>query len=228
MISGSSSLQPCFWVNGCQTNSWSSRLRRVASLIAGTIALAKRLRICNYFSMQPSDVKATTNVEIDAESRDTAARICALMRHVFLYDRGNQLRVLQNTGLTTTQCKALLELGGLGDRPSTWQVSELAQVFEASLPAMSRAVDGLVKKELATRVEDPTDRRVRLVRITAAGNDLVDQLTTVKRNGLEAFAASLTATQRRKLDAAVDPSMDREDIATMYHHLRGLMSWQRC
>jgi DNA-binding MarR family transcriptional regulator len=178
--------------------------------------------------MQASDVKAIgrvedgarSSVEIDAGSRDTAARICALMRHVFLYDRGNQLRVLEDTGLTTTQCKALLELGGLGDCPSTWQVSDLAEVFGVSLPAMSRAVDGLVKKELATRVEDPTDRRVRLVRITAAGNDLVDELTTVKRNGLEAFAATLTATQRRKLDAAVESLMDREDIAKTYAHLK--------
>jgi DNA-binding MarR family transcriptional regulator len=176
--------------------------------------------------MQASDVKAiegarsaTASVEIDAGSRDTAARICALMRHVFLYDRGNQLRVIEETGLTTTQCKALLELGGLGNCPSTWQVSDLAEVFGSSLPAMSRAVDGLVKKELATRVEDPTDRRVRLVRITPAGNDLVDKLTTVKRNGLEAFAATLTATQRRKLDAAVEALMDREDIAKTYEHL---------
>ena len=177
--------------------------------------------------MQASDVNAIgraergeASVEIDAESRDTAARICALMRHIFLYDRGSQLRVLQDTGLTTTQCKTLLELGGLGDRPSTWQLSDLAAVFGVSLPAMSRAVDGLVKKGLATRVEDPTDRRVRLVRITAAGTGLVDELTMVKRNGLEAFAATLTATQRRKLDAAVQSLMDREDIATTYEQLK--------
>ncbi|MBS1884404.1 MAG: MarR family transcriptional regulator [Actinobacteria bacterium] len=153
-------------------------------------------------------------------ARDTAARICALMRHVFLYDRGNQLRVIEESGLTTSQCKVLLELGGLGDRPSTWQVTDLADVFGASLPAMSRAVDGLVKKGLATRVEDPTDRRVRLVRITADGRELVDHLTTVRRNGLEAFAATLSAAQRRKLDAAVESLMDRDDIAKTYQHLK--------
>jgi DNA-binding MarR family transcriptional regulator len=177
--------------------------------------------------MQASDVKAIeradgagASAEVPAEARDTAARICALMRHVFLYDRGNQLRVLEESGLTTTQCKALLELGGLGNCPATWQVSDLATLLGSSLPAMSRAVDGLVKKNLATRVEDPTDRRVRVVRITADGKLLVDKLTTVKRNGLEAFAATLTAAQRRKLDAAVESLMDREDIATTYEHLK--------
>jgi DNA-binding MarR family transcriptional regulator len=168
--------------------------------------------------MQANDVEVSA--EVGAEARDTAARICALMRHVFLYDRGNQLRVLEDSGLTTTQCKALLELGGLGNCPPTWQVSDLAELLGSSLPAMSRAVEGLVKKGLATRVEDPTDRRVRLVRITEDGKRLVHTLTTVKRNGLEAFASTLTAAQRRKLDAAVESLMDREDIATTYEHLK--------
>jgi DNA-binding MarR family transcriptional regulator len=168
--------------------------------------------------MQASGVQVSA--EVGAEARDTAARICALMRHVFLYDRGNQLRVLEDSGLTTTQCKALLELGGLGNCPPTWQVSDLAELLGSSLPAMSRAVEGLVKKGLATRVEDPTDRRARVVRITDDGTRLVDTLTTVKRNGLEAFASTLNAAQRRKLDAAVESLMDREDIATTYEHLK--------
>ena len=176
--------------------------------------------------MQASDAQVIATAkravdEVSADDRDTAARLTALIRHLFLYDRGNQLRVIEDSGLSMTQCKALLELGGLGDCPSTWQVSDLAELFGASLPSMSRAVDGLVKKGLATRVEDPGDRRVRLVRITADGKDLVDTLVTVRRNGIEAFASSLTATQRRKLDAAVDSLMDREDIAKTYQHLKG-------
>jgi DNA-binding MarR family transcriptional regulator len=89
---------------------------------------------------------------------------------------------------------------------------------------MSRAVDGLVKKKLATRVEDPHDRRARQVKITAAGKDLVETLATIRQTGLQTFAASLTAAQRRKLDAAVDALMDREDIAKTYEHLKGVGS----
>jgi DNA-binding MarR family transcriptional regulator len=175
--------------------------------------------------MQASDAQAIATAneveEIAPAAQDTAARLTALLRHLFLYDRGNQLRVLEDSGLSMTQCKALLELGGLGNCPSTWQVSDLAELFGASLPSMSRAVDGLVKKGLATRVEDPSDRRVRLVRITGEGKDLVDTLVTVRRNGIEAFASTLSAAQRRKLDTAVDSLMDREDIAKTYQHLKG-------
>src|SRR5690349_21408161 len=123
-----------------------------------------------------------------AEAQDTAARLSALMRHVFLYDRGNQLRVIEESGLSMTQCKALLELGGLGEAGEPRQVSDLAERFGVSPPSMSRAVDALVKSKLATRVEDPEDRRVRRVAITRKGKQLVDTLLIVRQAGLEAFA----------------------------------------
>jgi DNA-binding MarR family transcriptional regulator len=173
--------------------------------------------------MQASDVQTIADrseTEATLEERETAARIAALLRHLFLYDRGNQLRVLEDSGLSMTQCKALLELGGLGQGTGRWQVSDLAAVFGASVPSMSRAVDGLVKKGLATRVEDPDDRRVRRVEITAAGKELVETLVAIRRSGMEAFASTLSAAQRRKLDAAVDSLMDREDIAQTFELLK--------
>jgi DNA-binding MarR family transcriptional regulator len=174
--------------------------------------------------MQATDLKAVAGqaaAETSREARGTAARLTALLRHVFLYDRGNQLRVIEESGLSLTQCKVLLELGGLGQTAEAWQVGDLAEVFGVSLPSMSRAVDALVKKRLATRVEDPEDRRVRQVRITARGKDLVETLVAVRQTGIEAFASTLNATQRRKLDAAVAALMDREDIAQTYEHLKG-------
>jgi len=157
--------------------------------------------------------------DVSAEAQETAARISALLRHLFLYDRGNVLRVIEESGLSMTQSKALLELGGLGE-PAARQVGELAEALGVSVPSMSRAVDGLVKKRLASRVEDREDRRVRRVAITAKGKRLVDTLAVVRQAGMETFAASLTAAQRRKLDAAVDALMDRPDIAEAYEHLK--------
>lgn len=157
-----------------------------------------------------------------SETKETAARLTALLRHLFLYDRGNQLRVIEESGLSMTQCKALLELGGLGQSAETWQVSDLADVFGTSVPSMSRAVDALVKAGLATRVEDPDDRRVRQVKITAKGKDLVETLVAIRQTGMQAFAETLSPAQRRKLDAAVASLMDREDIAESYRLLKGV------
>jgi DNA-binding MarR family transcriptional regulator len=160
--------------------------------------------------------------DVSGEAQDTAARLSALLRHVFLYDRGNQLRVIEESGLSMTQCKALLELGGLGEAGDPRQVSDLAETFGVSVPSMSRAVDALVKKKLVTRLEDPDDRRVRRVAITAKGKQLVDTLLVVRQAGMEAFAGSLSSAQRRKLDTAIDSLMGREDIAETYRHLKGV------
>src|SRR4051794_30038457 len=107
----------------------------------------------------PNASQAATPVTtpVASEEKETAARLAALLRHLFLYDRGNQLRVLEDSGLSMTQCKALLELGGLGLEAEPRQVSELAEAFGVSVPSMSRAVDALVREGLATRVEDAED-----------------------------------------------------------------------
>src|SRR3954454_2429545 len=112
--------------------------------------------------MQASELQAIVDQapEVSPEARETAARISALMRHVFAYDRGHQLRVIEESGLTMTQCKALLELGGLGRDEKPQQVSDLAETFMVSVPSMSRAIDALVKSGYVTRLEDPEDRRV--------------------------------------------------------------------
>lgn len=173
--------------------------------------------------MQAKEITAIAPSEspkISPEAQETAARLAALVQHVFLYDRGNQLRVLEQTGLSITQCKALLELGGLGRATEPRQVSDLAETFGVSVPSMSRAVDNLVREELATRIEDPDDRRVRQVAITAKGRQLVETLVLIRRAGMETFTATLSAAQRRKLDAAVDSLMDRPDIALAYKHLK--------
>jgi len=161
-------------------------------------------------------------LEVGAEAKDTAARLSALLRHLFLFDRGNMLRVIEESGLSMTQSKALLEIGGLGEESEARHVSELAETFGVSVPSMSRAVDGLVKKGLATRVEDREDRRVRRVAITARGKRLVETLLVVRQAGMEAFAASLTAAQRRKIDAAIEALMDREDIAEAYARMKAV------
>lgn len=174
--------------------------------------------------MQASEIAAiaeqVVTPEVRPEEQQTAARLMALLGHLFRYDRGNLLRVMEESGLSMTQCKALLELGGLGRETEPRQVGDLAETFGVSVPSMSRAVDALVKAGLVTRVENPDDRRGRQVEITAKGKQLVETMVVVRQAGMESFAASLTTAQRRKLDAAVDSLMERPDIAEAYEHLR--------
>ena len=87
---------------------------------------------------------------------------------------------------------------------------------------MSRAVDALVKKRLVTRVEDPDDRRVRRVAITAKGKELVD--TLLSRPPGRACESLRREPHRGRSGASSTPPssslMDREDIAQTYEHLK--------
>lgn len=173
--------------------------------------------------MQASEIAAIVEQALpkaSVEEQETAARLTALLGHLFRYDRGNLLRVIEDSGLSMTQCKALLELGGLGRETEPRQVGDLAETLGVSVPSMSRAVDVLVKARLATRVEDPDDRRARRVEITAKGKQLVDTMVFVRQAGMESFAASLSVAQRRKLDAAIDSLMERPDVAEAFEHLK--------
>jgi DNA-binding MarR family transcriptional regulator len=153
------------------------------------------------------------------EIRSTAARIAAFVSHVFLFDQGQQLRTLEESGLSMTQCKTLLALAGPGQPAEPRQITEIAERLGVSLPSISRAVDGMVRKRLITRVEDPDDRRVRRIAIAPKGEKLVAQLVSMRLAGIEAFASTLSPAQRRKLDAGIDGLLDREEIATTYQDL---------
>src|SRR5919197_249261 len=143
------------------------------------------------------------------ELRQTAARLGAFLRHVFIFSGGEHLRKLEESGLTLTQVKTLLMLAGPeGEEPYAGR--DIAENLQISLASVSRAVDGLVRKRLVKRVEDPDDRRVRRLSITDKGHRLAGEIVAARLADLEAFAASLTAAQRGKLDGALEAVLGDE------------------
>jgi DNA-binding MarR family transcriptional regulator len=158
--------------------------------------------------------------EHSEDIRATAAQLGAVISHVFLHDQGEQLQAIEESGLTMSQCKALLALAGPGVSTQPRQINEIADRLGLSLPATSRAIEGLVRKRLVTRVEDEEDRRVRRIAITPKGERLVGKLLSMRLASLEAFVSGLSAAQRRKLDAALEALLEHETIATTYADIR--------
>lgn len=68
-------------------------------------------------------------------------------------------------GLSVSQCYSLETLGREGPLP----MSRLSGLLHLDVSTTTRVVDQLVSEELAVRVEDPHDRRVRRVRVTRRG-----------------------------------------------------------
>jgi len=137
------------------------------------------------------------------------------MLHALGSHGGEVMRAIDDTGLSFIQVKALMALAGQEEEQRS-SVKLLAERLGVSVPSASRAVDDLFKRGLATRAEDPNDRRVRRVSLTAAGRELSDQVMAARVAGLERFVATLSATERRKLDSALEALLKREEIAELH------------
>lgn len=82
-------------------------------------------------------------------------------------------RVLRDDGVSLPELAALHLL----DQHETMRVGDLGSALLLPMPAASRLVDALVRRGLAEREEDPTDRRAKAVRLSAEGRSLIERLT---------------------------------------------------
>ena len=150
--------------------------------------------------------------------RELGYRLGAVLMSCFGAGGGAAIRAIDESGMTFAQMKVLMTLADAReDRPALKQVAE---DLGLSLPSVSRAVDSLVRGGLAVREEDPADRRQRLLSLTAEGQALTDRIMAARLEGLESFAASLTDTERDRLDAALELLVERDEVAAVYRKYR--------
>jgi DNA-binding MarR family transcriptional regulator len=129
--------------------------------------------------------------------------------------RGNEVfRVIDESGLTFAQMKVLVELEVPDEDART--VTALSEELGISVASASRAADGLVRKKLATRVEDRNDRRIKRLALTLRGHRLADRIISARLATLEDFAGSLGPDERQKLESALDALLERPEIAEIY------------
>ena len=95
---------------------------------------------------------------------------------------------------------------------SELSVKELGDQLGLSVAAMSRAADGLVQRGLVDRTEDPEDRRIKRLRLTAEGDALVRRMREGRMAGFEQFVSGLAAKERSALDKTLELIMARDDL----------------
>ena len=114
-------------------------------------------------------------------------------------------RMVAELDASFSQVKMLFLLEDGGEH----SVKEIAERLGLSLPAASRAVDGLIQREWVTRREADTDRRSRLIALSDKGREVVDRVIRARLDTLEAFAADLTPEERDGLYTALLPIVER-------------------
>ena len=133
-------------------------------------------------------------------ARKLAAELLELWHHLMRGSSQQMYALITELDLSITQMKTLHVLADNGSEVS---VKELSDRLGVSLPGASRIVDALLRRGWLERREDPDDRRMKRVRITAEGRNVLDRIETARLAGLEDYAASLTPEQRARLSSAL-------------------------
>jgi DNA-binding MarR family transcriptional regulator len=100
------------------------------------------------------------------------AHIARTQREIRRQVAADDTHPLLDVHLTMSQLKVLILLSRAGGASG----QELARNTGVSLATMTGIVDRLVGQDLVSRREDPHDRRVRRLTLTATGADLVDRV----------------------------------------------------
>jgi len=142
--------------------------------------------------------------------KELAGELLQLWSHLMRGSSQQMFAILGELDLTMTQMKTL---GMLDDCVEEVSVKELSERLGLSLPATSRTVDGLLRRGLLSRHEDLEDRRIKRVRLTDAGREMVQRMVTARLQGLESYAATLSDDQRAALMAALVELPHKKDHA---------------
>jgi MarR family transcriptional regulator, 2-MHQ and catechol-resistance regulon repressor len=78
-------------------------------------------------------------------------------------------------------------------------VNEIGRRIELTSGAITTAVDRLESLRLVTREAHPSDRRARIVRLTAAGQDQAAKIFAVHKAVMDSAANGLSKTERATL-----------------------------
>jgi DNA-binding MarR family transcriptional regulator len=114
-------------------------------------------------------------------------------------------RVVDELGMSFTQVKMLFLLEDGRDH----SLSELAGQLSLSLPAASRAVDGLIQRDFVTRRESAEDRRSRLIALSGQGREALERMIRARLQTLDVFVADFTPEERNNLLTALLPIVER-------------------
>ena len=102
--------------------------------------------------------------------------------------------------VTMAQMRVLMVLAAVGES----RMSDLAQHVGISPSTLSSLVDRLVEGGLATRLDDPRDRRSVVVRLAPAGSRMLDQFSELGTDALRALLEQLDAKDIVTVNKAIE------------------------
>lgn len=103
-------------------------------------------------------------------------------------------------GLSLPQFMLLMSIK-YGEKCSQAQIAKARGLTEA---AVSRMMDTVLEKKLATRVENPNNRRERILELTDEGKITAGKSMKIAENVVEEIFFGLSSDERKTLDIILD------------------------
>lgn len=110
-------------------------------------------------------------------------------------------RFAKSTGLSMPQFSVLMQLHYRG---AAYGMSHISEMYDISPAAASQMVEKLVQSGLLQRVEDPNDRRAKLLSLTDKGSELILEGIDERYRWLDEVTDKLTAEERTQISEALD------------------------
>jgi DNA-binding MarR family transcriptional regulator len=158
--------------------------------------------------------------EASPEAIRVALQLGTLFRRMLSYGSASTSLVDAGAQLSFLEFKAMMELGVFESRDS-FCLADISDSTGASMPAVSRAIDSLVRKGLVSRVEDPEDRRRRLIALTDEGHQVTNAALMGRAVGAVKLADSFGEEDLKELDSLLSRLIEREDLASIHEQLEG-------
>jgi DNA-binding MarR family transcriptional regulator len=155
-------------------------------------------------------VQASIGTEQATSKEELTLHLAGVMKHLMVATGRDFFQAVEELGLSLSQLKSLQ---ALGDAQEPLSLKGLADHLGLSLPAVSRAVDGLVQRGYVTREEDPSDRRCKRLLITRRGRRTVEGLLALRVAGLREFVERLEPDEREALARGLRPIVRRDEVA---------------
>lgn len=123
---------------------------------------------------------------------------------------GETLRIMAEANVTLQQVLLITRLR----REASCSASDLAAALNLSLPAISQSIDRLMKAGLVSRIENPVDRRKKLLATTQRANDLLSRLEIARAAEYGTGLSALSADARQELAAALSAVLHQLKVKT--------------
>ena len=83
-------------------------------------------------------------------------------------------------------------------------VSDISERFDITNAAASQLVDKLVQAGYLERDEDPSDRRAKVLKLTASGQSLIERGGQERHRWMEELVKTLSAEEKDKVNEALE------------------------